>query len=230
MAEPQQKKSKSLQIGYWSIRGLAQPIRLLLKYAGIEFENVTYTQAEAPSFSREGWLSVKHTLGLPFPNLPYLIDGDVKITQTNAILTYLGRKANLYGKTEADMATVDMLLNVAMDFRNGFVRLCYSSQMESMKEEYLKTVRAKLEEMSKYLGDKPWFAGNEITFPDFHFYEMFDQHKEFHPQLFDGLDNLKAYMDRFEALPAIKSYMDSPEFIRWPINNPIAQWRGNKKL
>uniref|UniRef100_A0A1X7UU52 glutathione transferase n=1 Tax=Amphimedon queenslandica TaxID=400682 RepID=A0A1X7UU52_AMPQE len=182
-------------------------------------------------------------------NLPYLFDGDVKIIQTNAckdedydfkyysvvflmvqILTYLGRKANLYGKTEADMATVDMLLNVAMDFRNGFVRLCYSSQMESMKEEYLKTVRAKLEEMSKYLGDKPWFAGNEITFPDFHFYEMFDQHREFHPQLFDGLDNLKAYMDRFEVLPAIKSYMDSPEFIRWPINNPIAQWRGNKKL
>ena len=31
-----------------------------------------------------------------------------------------------------------------------------------MKEEYLKTARAKLEEMSKYLGDKPWFAGNEV--------------------------------------------------------------------
>ena len=79
-----------------------------------------------------------------------------------------------------------------------------------MKEGYLTTARAKLEEMSKYLGDKPWFAGNEveyynntlmyliniiqITFPDFHFYEMFDQHREFHPQLFDGLDNLKVIM------------------------------------
>ena len=31
-----------------------------------------------------------------------------------------------------------------------------------MKEKYLTTARAKLEEMSKFLGDKPWFAGNEV--------------------------------------------------------------------
>ena len=31
-----------------------------------------------------------------------------------------------------------------------------------MKEGYLKTTRAKLEEMSMYLGSKPWFAGNEV--------------------------------------------------------------------
>lgn len=29
-----------------------------------------------------------------------------------------------------------------------------------------------------------------------------------------------------KALPAIKAYMSSPEFIRWPINNPIAGWGG----
>lgn len=33
-----------------------------------------------------------------------------------------------------------------------------------MKEGYLKTARAKLEEMSKYLADKPWFAGNEVNY------------------------------------------------------------------
>ncbi|XP_013409183.1 glutathione S-transferase Mu 2-like, partial [Lingula anatina] len=27
----------------------------------------------------KAWKSVKYSLGLPFPNLPYLIDGDVKI-------------------------------------------------------------------------------------------------------------------------------------------------------
>lgn len=31
-----------------------------------------------------------------------------------------------------------------------------------MKEGYLKTTRAKLEEMSTYLGSKPWFVGNEV--------------------------------------------------------------------
>lgn len=28
-----------------------------------------------------------------------------------------------------------------------------------------------------------------------------------------------------QALPAIKQYMESPEFIKRPINNPIAQWK-----
>ncbi|XP_019852503.1 PREDICTED: glutathione S-transferase Mu 3-like isoform X2 [Amphimedon queenslandica] len=87
-----------IKLGYWMTRGLAQSIRLLLKYTGTEFENITYTRAEAPSFSTEEWTSVKHTLGLPFPNIPYLIDRDIKITQSNAILAYLGCKYNLcYG-------------------------------------------------------------------------------------------------------------------------------------
>ena len=45
---------------------------------------------------------MKFKLGLDFPNLPYLIDGNIKVTQSNAILRYLGRKFGLDGKTEAD--------------------------------------------------------------------------------------------------------------------------------
>ena len=37
----------------------------------------------------------KFKLGLDFPNLPYLIDGSHKITQSNAILCYLGRKHHM---------------------------------------------------------------------------------------------------------------------------------------
>uniref|UniRef100_A0A8C2M9K0 glutathione transferase n=1 Tax=Cricetulus griseus TaxID=10029 RepID=A0A8C2M9K0_CRIGR len=41
------------------------------------------------------WLNEKFKLGLDFPNLPYLIDGSHKITQSNAILRYIARKHNL---------------------------------------------------------------------------------------------------------------------------------------
>ena len=37
---------------------------------------------------------------------------------------------------------------------------------------------------------------------------------------------VQAFLDRFEALPAIKTYMSSSEFIKWPINNKIAKWYG----
>ena len=33
-----------------------------------------------------------HLKGLPLPNLPYYIDGDLKLTQSMAILRHLGRK------------------------------------------------------------------------------------------------------------------------------------------
>ena len=52
----------------------------------------------------------------------YKYVGDIKITQSNAILRYVGRKTGLDGKTEEDKVRVDMMCDNAMDFRNGFVR------------------------------------------------------------------------------------------------------------
>ena len=225
MSEPLEKKAKlSVILGYWNIRGLAQPIRLLLKYSGTDFDDKRYTQGDGPDFSREEWTSVKSTLGLDFPNLPYLIDGDLKITQCNSILAYIGRKNKLGGNTESEMATVDMLANVIMDFRGGFVKLCYNSNMESMKKDYITKARNHMKAFSDYLGERNWITGAEITYADFHLYEMLDQHKLLEASLFDGLDNLKAYMQRFESLPAIKEYMSSAEFLSWPLNNKVAAW------
>ena len=80
--------------------------------------------------------------------------GDIKITQTNAILRYLGRKYQLEGKTEAEKARCDMMTENAMDFRNGFVGLSYLSKekFNETKPTYLKNLEPKLEGFSKYLG------------------------------------------------------------------------------
>ena len=50
-------------LGYWKIRGLAQPIRLLLGYAEAEFEDKIYECGDGPEFNRECWLKEKFTLG-----------------------------------------------------------------------------------------------------------------------------------------------------------------------
>lgn len=41
--------------------------------------------------------------------LPYLIDGNVKLTQTQAILRYIARKNGLLGATEEEQIRVDLL-------------------------------------------------------------------------------------------------------------------------
>ncbi|TMS16185.1 Glutathione S-transferase Mu 3 [Larimichthys crocea] len=55
-----------------------------------------------------------------------LEDGDRKIVQSNAIMRYIARKHNMCGETEDEKVRVDIMENQAMDFRNGFVRLCYT--------------------------------------------------------------------------------------------------------
>jgi len=98
----------------------------MLEYAHIEYENKKYAAGGAPDFSRECWLSEKFTLNLDFPNLPYLIDGDVRITQSNACYRYIARKAGLYGKTEKEMALADMCADQVMDFRNDVITVSYA--------------------------------------------------------------------------------------------------------
>jgi len=158
-------EQNKVTLAYWKIRGLAQPIRLLLEYAGIPYEDVKYEQGDAPDYSREAWLSVKHTLGLDFPNLPYLIDGDVKITQSNAILRHVARKANLYGETEKERAHVDLILEQTMDLRNKAVAQFYCGVRGQNYGEtlptYLESIKEQFEQFEKYLTGKTWFAGSE---------------------------------------------------------------------
>lgn len=215
-----------MKLGYWKIRGLAQPTRLLLKYTGTEFEDVTYEQEGAPDFSRESWLSVKFTLELEFPNLPYLIDGDLKFTESKAIFHYIARKNNLCGSSESERIAVEMVEGVVESMKNRFSGMCYNAKFEEMKAGVMEYEANKLKELSAYLGEKKWFAGDSITYVDFFAYEFLDVLHTFDPEVYGSeLNNLTAYLERFEKLPAIEEYMKSSDFIRRPINNPIAQWK-----
>ena len=79
-------------LGYWDIRGLAQSIRYQLTYQGIDFEDLYYESDDTVE-SRESWLKEKPTLGLDFPNLPYLVDTDgYCLSETTAIHEYLAAK------------------------------------------------------------------------------------------------------------------------------------------
>ena len=52
----------------------------------------------------------------------------MKISQTNAILSYIARKNGMEGKTETEKQRIDLMAAQAMDFINGFSRLCYNKE------------------------------------------------------------------------------------------------------
>jgi len=217
----------TMKLAYWDIRGLAQPIRLLLEYTGTKYEDKFYVCGEAPNYDKSCWFDEKQKLGMDFPNLPYLEDGDRKIVQSNAIIRYVARKHNLCGESEDEKVRVDILENQAMDFRNGFVMMCYTD-FDTIKPKYMEKLPGVLKQFSGFLGDKKWFAGDKITFVDFVMYELLDQHRMFEPKCLDDFKNLKALLDRFEALEKIAAYMKSSRFMKTPVNNKMAKW-GNKK-
>ncbi|XP_007947811.1 glutathione S-transferase Mu 1-like [Orycteropus afer afer] len=214
-------------LGYWDLRGLAHAIRLLLEYTDSNYEEKKYTMGDAPYYDRSQWLNEKFKLGLDFPNLPYLIDGAHKITQSNAILRYIARKHNMCGETEEEEIRVDMLENQVMDTRMELARLCYSPDFEKLKPQYLEGLPEKMRLFSQFLGKRPWFAGDKITFVDFLAYDVLDQHRIFEPKCLDAFPNLKDFMARFEGLKRISAYMKSSKFLPHPVFGKQALW-GNK--
>jgi glutathione S-transferase len=97
-----------ITLGYWKIRGLGFHVRVVLEYLGLSYKIKDYVQGDAPEFSVKEWHDDKFSLGFAFPNLPYIIDGDVKLSETLAIMQYLANKYDrtLLGKTAADFGLV----------------------------------------------------------------------------------------------------------------------------
>ena len=83
-----------LKLGYWKIRGLVSNIRYQLAYSKVDYTEVEYEQGGPPDYNKDVWFDVKPTLGLSFPNLPYLLDEEagLNITETFAIHQYLAAK------------------------------------------------------------------------------------------------------------------------------------------
>ncbi|XP_021788845.2 glutathione S-transferase Mu 5 isoform X1 [Papio anubis] len=164
----------------------------------------------APDYDRSQWLNEKFKLGLDFPNLPYLIDGTHKITQSNAILRYIARKHNLCGETEEEKILVDILENQLMDSRMEMVRLCFDPNFEKLKPKYLEELPEKLKLYSQFLGKRPWFTGDKITFVDFLAYDVLDMRRIVEPGCLDAFPNLKDFISRFEVMPPSSFLFDAP--------------------
>ncbi|XP_058394705.1 glutathione S-transferase Mu 1-like isoform X5 [Diceros bicornis minor] len=186
---------------------------------------------DAPDYDRSEWLNEKFNLGLDFPNegagLPYLIDGAHKITQSNTILRYIARKHNLCGEAEEEKIRVDTLENQVMDTSNQLARVCHSPDFEKLKPEYLEVLPETMKLFSQFLGKRPWFAGDKLTYVDFLAYDILDLHRIFEPKCLDGFPNLKDFITPLEGLKKISAYVKTSCFLPSPIYTKIALW-GNK--
>eukprot|EP00922_Rhytidocystis_sp_ex-Travisia-forbesii_P014518 GHVS01021709.1.p1 GENE.GHVS01021709.1~~GHVS01021709.1.p1 ORF type:complete len:152 (+),score=16.71 GHVS01021709.1:203-658(+) len=150
-----------LEIGYWKIRGLAQPIRLVLEYCRVSWRETRYElkETEPGQWDRREWTDVKSHLGLDFPNLPWMVDGDLRLTESTAIIRHVARKykPELLGKNNDDMARVDMLCGVISDYKNTITNLCYRDTdnfKTNLENWQLNVAPSFLKSLGVYLKDK----------------------------------------------------------------------------
>lgn len=191
-------------LGYWKIRGLGANIRYQLKYCGVDFDSQHY-------FGFEDWFKRdKKELGLEFPNIPYLIHGDTKITETIAIHQYIAEEWDntLLGKNAQDKAKVTMLVSIIQEFRWKIIRLCYDQDdRNKAMEEY----RKHLPKVAEYLGDNDFLVGDYPTYIDFYFFETLQLCNMIRERgLFTEYPRLGAYNEKFCNLKGVKDYINDP--------------------
>ncbi|KAJ6620402.1 Glutathione S-transferase 2 [Pseudolycoriella hygida] len=217
-------------LGYWDLRGLASTIRNLLHYKEVEFEDKLYKIGPAPEYESSEWTAVKPTLDLDFPNLPYYIDGDVKLSQSTTILRYLGRNYDLVGDNEAQTQRIELAEQQAIDLRYALIRMVYfNPNYDKDREEYLQRLPTLVEQIDKFIGSNQWVAGDKLTYVDFLLYDALDFNRLFDASAFQSADNVNNYLTRFENIPQIKAYMSSGKYNKLPVFGPMAAWGGQRE-
>ncbi|EUB55904.1 Glutathione S-transferase [Echinococcus granulosus] len=194
---------------YWNVKGLGEQIRLLLRYLGVEFTDKQYKIGPAPTYDRSAWLPEKFSLGLDFPNLPYYIDDDFKLTQSGAILEYIADKHGMIPDCKKQRAVLHMLQCEVVDLRIAFAKTGYYPDCKKVKQDFLEALAQKLPNFEAYLGEKEWLTGDKINYPDFGLCDLLMQMSRFEPTCLQKYPKLQAYLSRFENLPALKDYLAS---------------------
>ncbi|GIY57984.1 glutathione S-transferase class-mu 26 kDa isozyme 47 [Caerostris darwini] len=200
-------------LGYWNIRALAEPIVYLLHYKNVGFEDKRYNLDDRPS-----WENDKFNLNLDFPNLPYYIDDNVRLTQSTTILRYLAEKYGLDGKTEQEKDQISLVEQQIVDFRTHLFFMCFEKVVDEIKSQFEEKIPYHAKVIAEFLGNKKYLIGDSLTYVDFLAYDCIDFCEYLIPNVLDEFPNLKEYQERFENLPELQSYLKTGTSRIWPIS------------
>lgn len=211
------------EFGYWTIRGLGAPCRMMFYYCKVNFTDKLYDCGVAPDFDKTCWTDVKETMGMEYPNLPYLIDGQTKISETAAILQYIAKKwrPELLGRNSAEVGRVNMLWAHVLKVKMDTTIPCYTGKSA---EEVIDIGRPLLAKLVETMGDSKFIAGDNLTWLDFYFAECFDMLDKVSDGLFGAeFPSLQTYWERFICQDNLaEAWADDSKLMKTPFNNKMA--------
>ena len=163
-----------MKLGYWGLKGRAFPIRCLLHYSGIEFEDKMYFPPGEDWFGSDKPGMKTSTQPLPIPSIPYIQDGETTVFQSIAVLKFAGRKAGLFAKDEQGKQTEDILQGVLTEVLDNLAKAKFAPENS---EEELKKWCAKTAEtfnaVNDHLSKHKFLCGDLVSWIDFMLFHMY---------------------------------------------------------
>jgi glutathione S-transferase len=156
-----------------------------------------------------------------------LIDGNVKMTESEAITWYIVERSGnkeLEGKNLADRAMVGNINGVIGDVHSEVMKLVFSDKYAEEKDKiFTEKAKPKLDLVYKFLANKDWLLGY-ITLSDFKLAEAVNYWEGIWPEHIKEYPNFTALRTRFNDLPAIKAYYATEGAVKGPFLPPSAKW------
>lgn len=224
---------------YFPIRGLAEMIRVALSCAGVPYNERAIVRANLKDVTENSILydEIKTDIACyPFAQVPRLVDGDISIAQSNAILRHLARKYDLYGSTEADHCRVDEVLDGIQALRGKYLDLVYAQSLEeSAKAEHWEK-HGNPETTSQRNGGSHWgylaallkasgtafVTGDAMSVADCALFDLTDNYmRTFGDQMRSQYPAVVEHYEVMKTQPGVKAHLESGKLHQHYNNNHL---------
>ncbi len=261
--------SNTITVGYWSTKGLGAVCRMVVLYSEHTLKTKNYKLK--PVFNKNNLIydgsewhekdKIKLKKKNSLINLPYIELNNSKgepilISQSNACLTYMGKKLDMFGKNELEVSKCEQLLFETNDLRNVITSFAYThfknKNLEKLaaNEVFMKAFQNN--NAGKIQKFENWFNNNEdqtnhflindkITIPDFNLFDILDFYIEFlkyynfvndkdNKNIFNelGYPCISKFYNHFIELPKMQKYLNSI-FYKLPYTNKSARFGSGVK-
>jgi glutathione S-transferase len=207
------------KLTYFSARGLCEPIRLLLKDANVDYEEVGLG-APVNGVFPEAFTKLKESGTLDFGSVPLWEEDGFHLVQSFAIARHLARKHGYNGENENEAAKIDSVVEGVRDAMLALRKIF--NVPEDQRVQVWKEVVEK--DLPKWFGffeallkknGSGYFVGNKISLADIYVISLTEEAR--HAKLgIDAFPLLFAHIDTILSRPNLASYVADPK--RYPPN------------
>ncbi|CAH1707715.1 unnamed protein product [Chironomus riparius] len=193
------------KVFYFNVKALGEPLRFLLSYGNLPFEDVR--------ISRNDWPALKPSM--PMNQLPCLEVNGKKVNQSLACCRFIAKDIKLAGNDDWENLQIDTVADTVNDFRLKIAVVSYEPDDE-VKEKKLVTLNnevipfylEKLDDIARENGG--YLSLGRLTWADFYFAGIIDYLNYLAKQdLTANHENLRKVVDNVIGQSAVQDWINN---------------------